>query len=325
MLELPHIKKHYNCTPAIEIKKKKGIEMSFQLSTRELEIHERAYKELKNLISDKTKSVLMKSAKYEADPVVSKYHEFSKRYQGYIRELYEEVQESGLKNTHEKITELAFNISCADISEKIKSDIIKTCTGPDRTPSAMLLFMEGHFYGKSKSGSFCNFLPKYFGKNVTAMLGKTNDVYETALSNFTTNYRKFKSDNTELESLGWSLHYAQDITSPPHAGNHPAILPRFKCNEADTHHYFEKIARERINDTPDFFMNKAIDIYKELKLYFLSINADLEKFGNELYNRTSPYINNIRKKKEKKWNIAIDETLPLAIAATAVLIDESFN
>lgn len=298
--------------------------MSFQLSTKELEIHERAYKELKDLISDKTKSAFMKSAKHDADPVLNKYQAFSQRYQDYIKELNEEIKESGLTNTHEKITELAFNISGADISTDIKADLIKACTGPDHTRDAMLLFMEGHFYGKSKSGNFCNFLPKYFGKNITAMLGKTNDVYETAFSNFKTNYGKFKSDKNDLESLGWSLHYAQDITSPPHAGNHPAILPRFKCNEADTHHHFEKIARERINEESVFFMNKAKVIYKDLKIYFLGINADLDKFGNELYNRTTPYINSIRKKKEKQWNLAIDETLPLAIAATAVMINESF-
>lgn len=298
--------------------------MSIQLSDKESEIYQKAYEDLQDFMKEVEQSASSLSVAKSHNPLINKIYDLSFNYQKSLKELDENQEQSGLKNTHKKITEIALNAVNFRISHDIKDFLIETSAGPDKHLKTILLFMEGHFYGKTESDSYGNFIPIYFGDFITGFLDQMNDVDETALSNLAHYYMKYKNENN-LEAFGWSLHYIQDLTAPPHAGNLPVFLPKLKKDVADTHHPFEKLARERINNDPDFFAAKSANPYKELKPIFIGDLAGLNNFGKKLYEMTSPYIKNVRHHDELKWNEAIDETLPLAIAATTVILESSLQ
>jgi len=283
------------------------------------EIHQKAYKEIDELLKRsgmalKGEAILPLIAQLPAD----RLQQLSDIYLPLYKELQELDNEKGKRPTHAVITKLAFSMLALQgigFSDDVVSGIISASIGPDEYLSEMVLIMEGHFCHERERGEYENYLGRH----------------DTAMARFIKYHGE--SGNTSAESrfrsLGWSLHYLQDITAPHHAGNRPVFL--IWPSHADTHHEFEVQARTLINDLTD---EKQSEYLAVAQGSMESLESDWqgrgkEAFAQSVYEYSAPNIGKIVSisngdhSDPSCWDEVIDKALPLAIAASAVVLKNS--
>jgi hypothetical protein len=229
------------------------------------------------------------------------------------------MEQSG--STHEFITLQALVLLGIN-DPTARKQLQKACMAPDREKDLNRLAFEGHFYGKVAGRRYGNFLERVFGDLATGFLGfvdrHVNDIYETALSNFMKYYIHATEGDIKLKELGWAAHYIQDLSAPHHAGN-MAIGFEIITDNSETHFPFEKFAKGYVYDHPTAFMAKAIGVYDELKD---ELNPDDPvQIAKEVHRRAVPNIPKVQTLDDSAWKQAIDEAIPLAIGATALIFE----
>ena len=223
--------------------------------------------------------------------------------------------------THEFITAEA--LSQLNIQDKIFSQaLLESCMDPDKDKKHWELAYEGHFYGKLNGQKFGNFFPRVFHGSMLWFLDHLNDIDETALSNFCKNYAKALADRSNTKILGCAAHYLQDLTAPHHVGN-MAIFFEMMTDNTNTHYVFEKFARNFVykEENKNRFANRAKIIFDELKLSFNPPISEPEKFAKVVYNTAVANVSKVKSNNGNLWTEAICDAIPLAIGATAVILE----
>ncbi len=254
-------------------------------------------------------------------------------------------------NTHEFITDKAMALLGMDPG--IADVIHRYCTYPDEPKSDMSdLIFEGHFYGKTASGEPGNFLVNQFSEPVLAFMeerkkalyGDDEDIQEHAVMNFKRYYdqaMRAGSDDQKLFYLGVAAHFLEDLTAPHHTGNYPAF-------PYVDHVFFEKFASHYVYDKPAFKISRVS--YNDFKNKLKSNPKKPEAYALEITSMATPYIQYIRKVeapkskgavrgifsmdavidklnetllagKHEPWEKAIVGAVPLAVYATAYLLE----
>jgi hypothetical protein len=223
--------------------------------------------------------------------------------------------------THEFITAEA--LTQLDIHDKIFSQaLLGSCMDPDKDKKHWELAYEGHFYGKLNGQKFGNFFPRVFHGSMLWFLDHLNDIDETALSNFCKNYAKALGDRSNTEILGCAAHYLQDLTAPHHVGN-MAIFFEMMTDNTNTHYVFEKFARNFLykEENQNRFADRAKTIFDELKLSFDPLKYEPEKLAKVVYNTAVANVSKVKSNNRDLWTEAICDAIPLAIGATAVILE----
>jgi len=225
------------------------------------------------------------------------------------------------KSTHEFITLKALDLlGVADPS--VRNSLQKACMGPDTDTDLKRLVFEGHFYGKVGGRRNGNFLERVFGDLATGLLGlvdrHVNDIDETAMSNLSKYYIHATEGNINLRELGWAAHYIQDLTAPHHAGN-MAIGFETITDNCETHFPFEKYANGYVYENDTAFQGKAEQVYSEFSATFKPGRP--EDMAREVHRRALPNIPRVQIIDETEWKQAIHDAIPVAIGATAVLLE----
>ena len=161
-------------------------------------------------------------------------------------------------------------------------------------------------------------MPKILKNWSLHLLDCIDDTEETAVSNFGEYYIQSQNGSINLKKLGWASHYLQDLTAPHHVGN-LAIGFEIITDNTATHFLFEKYAKKYVYDNPDAFSRTAKSIYRELKKKFKP--AGPEKFAREVYKRAVPNVPDVKTMSRACWDRAIKKSIPLAIGATAVILE----
>jgi hypothetical protein len=219
-------------------------------------------------------------------------------------------------STHEFITEKALEL-LGKSNQTLLKELKAACVQPDTNKDMYRLAFEGHFYGKVRGGKYGNFLQNCFNNQTLMLIDLIDDIDETALGNFQTYYNKaFDKGDVNLKTLGWAAHYLQDLTAPHHVGNMAIFFEVFTDNSA-SHYAFEKYANIYVYDNQTAFQKKAGDFLKQLKPLFKP--GKPEKFAKEVYNRATKNIAGIEDM--SGWDAVINNAIPLAIGATAVIFE----
>jgi hypothetical protein len=145
-----------------------------------------------------------------------------------------------------------------------------------------------------------------------------NDIDETAMSNLVKHYAHATEGAIQLKELGWAAQYIQDLTAPHHAGN-MAIGFETITDNCETHFPFEKYANGYVYDNETAFQAKAKHVYDEFRATFNPGRP--EDMAKEVHRRALPNIPKVRTLNESEWKQAIHDAVPLAIGATAVLLE----
>jgi hypothetical protein len=234
-----------------------------------------------------------------------------------VADNYKELknpQEWSAKNTHKFITEKACEYLSLD--QKVANQLIKACTVPDDNEKMWRLCYEGHFYGAVKGG-YGNFLKKVFDDELLALVDYINDIDETAVSNFAVHFKP-----EDVRELGFAAHYIQDLTAPHHVGNQ-AIFFESLTGDNETHYAFEKYARDYLYGMSPQQMKQIIDNadteYRKIKITLDEANAKV--FAKQIYGSSVRYVQNIKGWDRNEWDKAIQNAIPIAIAATAVVFE----
>jgi hypothetical protein len=199
-------------------------------------------------------------------------------------------------------------------------DLLNHCMDPDKDKELWELVYEGHFYGIVKEGKYGNFLPRVFKGPMLWFLEHLDNVKENALSNFCKNYTDAHANKASIKKLGHACHYLQDLTAPHHVAN-MAIFFELMTDGTSTHYAFEKIARDYvIKKGTGSFSKPALARLSQLEKQFSSSPLQPEPFGKEVYNQALANVDKIKKFALEKWQAAIDDAIPLAIGATALIL-----
>jgi hypothetical protein len=274
---------------------------------------------------DKSKFAKMgvkKQSDFLSASIVSDYKIFSdliKKANEYYAALKGLMDEKA--TTHEFITAEA--LSQVDIQDKIfHHALLESCMEPDKDKKLWELAYEGHFFGKVNGRKFGNFFPRVFHGSMLWFLDHLNDINETALSNYCKNFAKALGDRSNIEILGCACHYLQDLTAPHHVGN-MAIFFEMMTDNTNTHYVFEKFARDFVykKENKNRFVNPAKIIFNELKQSFNPLKSDPEKFAKAVYNIAASNVAKVKVNDRNLWTEAICDAIPLAIGATAVILE----
>jgi len=300
------------------------------LTQSEKNIHNKAYREISKLIGSAgfknpiapkriiQSDLKVKKGAKQAVVGIDDIYKISMTLTQLYLELQSNKETRGSENTHKLITSNAFGLIGYRGDKKKMESVIESSAGPDRHPKTIALMMEGHFYGEVKTGVYGNYLPRIFDDLFLRFIDRLNDIDETAKKNFIKYYNAYNSPRRNLESLGWALHYIQDLTEPHHAGNY-AMFFSFYTDGFDTHYAFEKKARSMINDDREFFTERAKTLLPGLEREFIA--GGIHSFSDVIYQKTRPFINdNIKGNDKSAWAEVIKDALPLAIAATAIVL-----
>ncbi|NTW06914.1 MAG: hypothetical protein HGA29_03620 [Syntrophaceae bacterium] len=256
-------------------------------------------------------------------------------------------------NTHQYITDQA--IALIGIDPAIADTLHTYCTYPDEPKSDMSdLIFEGHFYGKTSSGTPGNYLVDAFPDATLKAMefikkirhGVDEDIHENAVMNFTRYFNQVLhsvSADQKHFYLGVAAHFLQDLTAPHHAGNYPA-LPYVD------HYFFEKFTSQYVYDEPGYKISRPA--YKNFKAKLTASPAQPEPFALEITGMAAPFIQYIETAfhhmrtgevpdtgsmdkeidklnkcllsgENEDWEKAIVGAIPLAVYATAYLFETS--
>lgn len=224
-------------------------------------------------------------------------------------------------STHEFITAKALDL-VGVIDPAVRKSLQKACMGPDRETDLKRLVFEGHFYGKVGGRRNGNFLERVFGDPATGLLGLVdrlvNDIDETAMSNLTKYYTHATEGSIKLKELGWAAHYIQDLTAPHHAGN-MAIGFETITDNCETHFPFEKYANAHVYENETAFQAKAQQVYADLRKTFDPGRPEV--MAKKVHRLAVPNVRRVLAWDESDWKQAVHDAIPLAIGATAVLLE----
>ncbi len=300
------------------------------LSNEEIAIHNSAYESMQKIIDISIgegeaidKALHNTGFQDITDPVV--FLEIADQYRKTYSKLQAISEFLGQATNHQLITMEAFSLlGDAPNLTAIKDQVIRHCSGPDKALKTQALMMEGHFYGPIGDDQIGNYLPKYFGKNMLHLMKHTDDIEETAHSNAAKYYDEYKQNKTNIKSLGWALHYLQDMTSPPHAANIPSFFPKLH-NQSDIHCAFETLAHKRLLHQASIYTQSAKNILTTLAANNLDIKTegDFVKFRNIVYKQSFGNVNpDLYTQDESKWDLILSSALPLAIAVSAYFLEK---
>lgn len=280
--------------------------------------------EVKNYAAAET---LLDVQRYYADIL----KDLSQKYFGHYRTEKSWEKRDSLKTTHQMITEQALCILNKDDLPK-KDQLVYESSGPDDAPETIKFVMEGHFCGIISDGIVGNFLQKYMPPLVFDLLYNFGDfkdhLKETALSNIGKYSAKYLNNGEDIKYLAWTLHFLQDITAPHHAGNIPAIIPSLITDingGNDTHSAFEEFANNFMKEQPDKFNDDAKNLLQHLRGFPLNLSKpnELEEFGKMILQKSLKNIDGVlRTKDQNLWKETISKAMPLAIAATAAVLEK---
>jgi hypothetical protein len=228
-------------------------------------------------------------------------------------------------STHEAITRAAQRVAKITGGSPEPAAVVAASTAPDTTREGRRLFYEGHFYGTAPDGGFGNYMPWVFTSPVRALMAAFDDIEETARRNFLEHARLVAEDPSDATRHGWALHYLQDLTNPHHARNLPIFLRR-PGFDLDTHHAFEVRANKRFveNDARyDDAAEKLLGTFRQ-RPFDLTREEGREQFVDEVHGRALGIADGdwIKHGESKDWDPKIDEALTLAIAATALFVEQ---
>lgn len=238
------------------------------------------------------------------------------------------------QTNHEMITEEALIIVNTKYqSTSDKELLFDGCTGPDKDIGAIMLVMEGHFYGSTSSNASGNYLKKIMPAAVYFILSHLpifkDHMKESAFSNAKRYFSKYYSNESQLEDLGWCLHFVQDMTAPHHAGNIPSFFPSLddRINSGmDTHNEFEDFANELLDSNRNIYREKALPLLDYFRSMNLNIknSTDFDTFLKYVNTKALENVNDTLQTRDKaRWNNTISNALPLAIAASAFLLEQA--
>ncbi len=313
-------------------------------SWNEYKIQRSAVRKLNSILSDISK---LKPARTDdekemilrlepGDKRIGLINRLSEVYYEHVNALHNGSAEAKGKEikTHKLLTRQALGLIHYPVSESAKAELIEESTGPDEHLRTVQILWEGHFYGKTGNGDYGNYFYKYLDEDVINLLSGIDDVSENALSNLAVYYKMFMDNKTNVRSLAWALHYIQDITAPPHAANYPNFVNVFAKGKKlpETHFSFEKRAQKAINSSYSSFIIEARMNYAKLKKLLINdldftgnYPAKLTRFAKLVHSKADPYAECIYKKDKKAWDEAINRTIPLAVAASAVILESAFK
>ncbi|HEX3029656.1 MAG TPA: hypothetical protein VHT34_10225 [Clostridia bacterium] len=238
------------------------------------------------------------------------------------------------QTNHEMITEEALNIVNTKFrNDSEKSLLLSGCIGPDKDWGSIMLVMEGHFYGSTSHNASGNYLKKIMPAAVYFILSHLpifeDHMKESAFSNANRYFSKYYSNDSQLEDLGWCLHFVQDMTAPHHAGNIPSFFPSLddRINSGmDTHNEFEDFANELLDSNRNIYREKALPLLDYFRGMNLNIknSTDFDTFLKYVNTKALENVNDtLQTRDEAKWNNTISNALPLAIAASAFLLEQA--
>lgn len=238
------------------------------------------------------------------------------------------------QTNHEMITEEALIIVNTKYqSTSDKELLFDGCTGPDKDIGAIMLVMEGHFYGSTSDSTNGNYLKKIMPAAVYFILSHLpvfkDHMNESAFSNAKRYFSKFYSEKSQLEDLGWCLHFVQDMTAPHHAGNIPSIFPSLddRINSGmDTHNEFEDFANELLDSNRKTYRQNAMPLLDDFHSMNLNLrnSNNFETFLKHLHAKAIVNVNDsLQTRDHDRWNDTITKALPLAIAASAFVLEQA--
>lgn len=227
-------------------------------------------------------------------------------------------------STHEFITNSAINLA-GKINGTEKNILLDACTEPDHKRELYDLSYEGHFYGAIPGHKKGNFFHKVFkNKLIFSAFNLVGKINEDALGNFTRYLSEFEKSKN-IETLGWTLHFLQDLTAPHHATN-KAIFFEFITDKEyykkhspkeDSHFPFEKYAQYYVQDKEDLMLAMAKPLVDELTSELQSKGS--KKFAEEIHHRALQHSDISQKDRDE----VINANISLAIAASAVILDQA--
>jgi hypothetical protein len=219
--------------------------------------------------------------------------------------------------THELITAQALEMQ--KITDPVlKTPILDSCMDPDRDKKLWELAYEGHFYGRIDEQRYGTFRPRVLDGPSLYLLDRINDIDETALSNFARCYSQALQNRGDLKLLGQAVHYLQDLTAPHHVGN-MAIFFEIITDDNDTHFLFEKYARGYVLNNGPALGAAAVAQYQRLKVAFDPDKP--EELARTVFNDALANVPKVIGIDLKSWDDAINNAIPLAIGATAVVLE----
>ncbi|OPY09361.1 MAG: Zinc dependent phospholipase C [Syntrophus sp. PtaB.Bin001] len=219
--------------------------------------------------------------------------------------------------THELITAHALDLQ--KITDPVlKTPILDSCMDPDRDKKLWELAYEGHFYGKIDERRYGNFWPRVLDGPSLYLLDRINDIDETAFSNFARYYSQALQNPTDLKILGRAVHYLQDLTAPHHVGN-MAIFFEIITDDNETHFLFEKYARSYVLNNGPALGAAAVARYQRLKAGFDPNKP--EELAKTVFNEALANVPKVMGIDLNAWDEAICNAIPLAIGATAVVLE----
>jgi inorganic pyrophosphatase len=219
-------------------------------------------------------------------------------------------------STHRFITQKAIELVGIKNSEK-QTTLISACVEPDKNKSLYEIAFEGHFYGNIGNHQYGNFFHKVI-KNKTAFFWINNltKIDEHALGNFKKFVSTFKA-KSNLQKLGWALHFIQDLTAPHHATN-KAIFFETITDKTNSHFQFEKYSRSFVWDHGPLMLDRSRGLLSKLQSVFNPKKSS--DFALEIHRRALVHADNINSFDLEKWNAVIEANIPLAIAASATIL-----
>jgi hypothetical protein len=208
--------------------------------------------------------------------------------------------------THGEITKYAISLlKSKEKNVENESYLISSSNDPDEIPFDLWV---GHFYGSQSETKKGSYLSLYIG-----------GIELNALNNFVEWFNGVQITVDPIEKAkdtGSTLHFIQDITAPHHFHNLPAITSE-NVFGWDTHREFEKRAHKLITDDNNY-LKEASAIFDQL-----NFNGDPRAFAIDINNRALTIVPNKNVlKDETKWDAIINQLLPLAIAASARVIEK---
>lgn len=242
-------------------------------------------------------------------------------------EHYRNAKEAGRKTgeveTHEFITARAFDL-VGVIDGAFRDDVIRHSMDPDRELDLLAIAAEGHFYGPidAAGSAYGNYMQRVYLPEVLDKIEAVHDIYENALTNFQAHYESCSAGPADAATLGIALHYLQDMTAPHHAGNYALFFSRY-TDHFDTHLAFEKYARQLVNRHPDRFTADAADLRTGFAQRFDELGP--REFAREINRMIHPFFPMIKKKDRTAWGDVIDAAVPIAIAASAVVLASALS
>jgi len=286
------------------------------LNRKERKIHRSAHKDIDNIMSRiSAEAKGAGNAKISSDDL----YYLSSKYVKYCLSLNREKAFVKLAPTHSVITKFALMLTGKNPEDGSYRELIDSCTGPDRHIKSIAIMMEGHFFGSIGWNKTGNYMKRVFSSDLLKLIDNFNDIDETAVTNYCMHMEKY-TESFKPESLGWALHYLQDITAPHHAGNYAVFFSKH-TDGFDTHHGFEKKARLMINDSRNMerYINTARELLPVICSEFKQLTS--QEFAEYIYSESAKNIDDsIRSKNPEKWVPVIEKALPLAIASTAAVL-----